>query len=69
MTEKRYLLTETELLELLEDRYRLAALEAMGVDNWDGYETDHLIKTDTYDGFTFNSYVKAKELLRKQLSL
>lgn len=38
MTEKRYLLTETELLELLEDRYKLAALEAMGVDNWDGYE-------------------------------
>ena len=38
MTEKRYLLTETELLELLEDRYRLAALEAMGEDNWDGYE-------------------------------
>lgn len=33
MTEKRYLLTETELLELLEDRYKLAALEAMGVDN------------------------------------
>lgn len=28
MTEKRYLLTETELLELLEDRYRLSALEA-----------------------------------------
>lgn len=23
----------------------------------------------TYDGFTFNSYVKAKELLQKQLSL
>lgn len=38
MTEKRYLLTETELLELLEDRYKLAALEAMGVDNWDGYD-------------------------------
>lgn len=38
MTEKRYLLTEIELLELLEDRYKLAALEAMGVDNWDGYE-------------------------------
>lgn len=31
--------------------------------------TDYLIKTDTYDGFTFNSYVKAKELLQKQLSL
>lgn len=31
--------------------------------------TDHLIKTDTYDGFTFNSYIKAKELLQKQLSL
>ena len=31
--------------------------------------TDHLIKTDTYDGFTFNSYVKAKKLLQKQLSL
>ena len=38
MIEKRYLLTETELLELLKDRYKLAALEAMGVDNWDGYE-------------------------------
>lgn len=37
MAEKRYLLTETELLELLEDRYKLAALEAMGVDNWNGY--------------------------------
>lgn len=37
MAEKRYLLTETELLELLEDRYKLTALEAMGVDNWDGY--------------------------------
>ncbi len=37
MIEKRYLLTETELLGLLEDRYKLAALEAMGVDNWDGY--------------------------------
>ena len=32
------MLTETELLELLEDRYRLSALEAMGVDNWGGYE-------------------------------
>lgn len=38
MIEKRYLLTETELLELLKDRCKLAALEAMGVDNWDGYE-------------------------------
>lgn len=37
MAEKRYLLTETELLELLKDRYKIAALEAMGVDNWDGY--------------------------------
>lgn len=38
MTEKKYLLTEKELLELLEDRYKLSALEEMGVDNWDGYE-------------------------------
>ena len=37
MTEKKYLLTEPELLELLEDRYRLSALKVMGVDNWDGY--------------------------------
>lgn len=36
--EKRYLLTESELRELLEDRFTLAALEAMGVDNWDGYD-------------------------------
>ena len=54
MTEKRYLLTETELLELLEDRYRLAALEAMGVDNWDGYEyTFEYWKEDEYkEGLT-----------------
>ena len=36
--EKRYLLTESELRELLEDRFKLAALEAAGVDNWAGYE-------------------------------
>ena len=54
MTEKRYLLTETELLELLEDRYRLAALEAMGVDNWDGYEyaSEHWKEDEYKEGLT-----------------
>ncbi len=36
--EKQYLLTESELRELLEDRLTLAALEAAGVDNWIGYD-------------------------------
>lgn len=36
--EKQYLLTESELRELLEDRLTLAALEAAGVDNWVGYD-------------------------------
>lgn len=35
---EKYILTETELLELLEDQKRLEALEAYGVDNWGGYE-------------------------------
>lgn len=29
---------------------------------------EHLVKTNTYVGFTFNSYTEAKELLQKQLS-
>lgn len=29
---------------------------------------DHLVKTDTYDGFTFNSYIRAKKILQNQLS-
>jgi hypothetical protein len=36
--ETQYILTESELLEILEDRCTLAALEAAGVDNWEGYD-------------------------------
>lgn len=34
----KYILTETELRDLLQDQKRLEALEAYGVDNWYGYE-------------------------------
>jgi hypothetical protein len=37
--ETQYILTESELLEILGDRCTLAALEAAGVDNWEGYNT------------------------------
>lgn len=34
---RRYVVKESELLELLEARLRLAALENGGVDNWEWY--------------------------------
>ena len=34
---KRYLISESLLKEFLHDSYKLAALEAGGVDNWEGY--------------------------------
>ena len=37
MSEKMYIISEKDLLELLESYYRLAALEGGGVDNWDWY--------------------------------
>ena len=37
MSEKMRIITEKDLLELLESHYRLAALERGGVDNWDWY--------------------------------
>lgn len=33
-----YTLTEDELTELVEAKNKLDALEAAGVDNWDGYD-------------------------------
>jgi hypothetical protein len=35
---KKYILTEAELRLLLQDQKCLEALQAYGVDNWDGYE-------------------------------
>lgn len=37
MTEKMRVISEKDLLKLLESHYRLAALERGGVDNWDWY--------------------------------
>ena len=34
---KEYIISEKDLLELLEDHYRLTALEQGGVDNWTWY--------------------------------
>ena len=35
---KYFKLTDKELFELLKDQQQLYALQAYGVDNWDGYE-------------------------------
>ena len=35
---KKYILTESELRLLLQDQKCLEALQAYGVDNWEGYE-------------------------------
>ena len=34
---KKYILTETQLLELLQDSLQLSYLESNGVDNWEWY--------------------------------
>lgn len=39
MVEKRYILTEAELLELLEDRINYAALDSAGVYDWPSFES------------------------------
>lgn len=35
--DKKYVLTGEQLVELLEDSYKLSVLECNGVDNWSGY--------------------------------
>lgn len=37
MNEKYYLVSEEELIDLLEAYYKLIALESGGVDNWEWY--------------------------------
>lgn len=37
MLEKRYIINEPELIELLHDTFKLIALENGGVDNWNQY--------------------------------
>ena len=39
MVEKRYILTEAELLELLENRINYAALDSAGVYDWPSFES------------------------------
>lgn len=39
MVEKRYILTEAELLELLEDRINYSALDNAGVYDWPSFES------------------------------
>lgn len=58
--ETQYILTESELLEILEDRCKLAALEAMGVDNWEGYE---MIYTEYFEDGE-DEETQAKECLK-----
>jgi len=41
MSEKRYILTEKQLLRLLESQSMLIQLGTFGVDNWDGYGAWH----------------------------
>lgn len=36
--EQKYILTRTELEELIRDRIELSILENAGIDNWNGYD-------------------------------
>lgn len=63
-----YTLTEDELTELVEAKNKLDALEAAGVDNWDGYniamdnvEDADLTVFTTNDNFTEFSFDEEDE--------
>ena len=54
---KKYILTESELRLLLQDQKCLEALQAYGVDNWDGYEEaindeEYTVTDDDLAGYT-----------------
>lgn len=54
---KKYILTESELELLLQDQKCLEALQAYGVDNWEGYEEaindeEYEVTGDDFAGYT-----------------
>ena len=55
---KYYKISEKELTRLLERDWELETLEAMGVDNWDGYgetpdEEEEIMSVESYIASTF----------------
>ena len=59
--EERFVLTKSELLELLRDRYVLSCLEDADVYNWSSYEN-----ADDADSFPTDEEIarKAKQMLK-----
>lgn len=67
---KKYLLSEKELMALLEAYHRLSILEIDGVDNWSGY----MISYDDYvtnmleaNGEEVNGHVDIEDLVESDL--
>ncbi len=58
--EKRYVLTESELLELLEDRISYAALDSAGVYDWPSFESAN-------DADPFPTEEEVKEMAKEAL--
>lgn len=58
--EKRYVLTESELLELLEDRISYAALDNAGVYDWPSFESAN-------DADPFPTEEEVKEMAKEAL--
>jgi len=57
--EKRYIITETELIKLLETYYYAKCLDAEGVDNWSWYMTNKENFLNSYGNF--NSFKELAE--------
>lgn len=52
----KYIINESQLIDLLKDRDKLELLESYGVDNWEGYGMWH--EDEDYEEPDYKSYVK-----------
>ena len=59
---EEYRVSREELLELLEARNRLAALESGGVDNWDWY-------SDSFHDYLKEDYENNREVYAKKFNI
>lgn len=67
---KKYLLSEEQLIHLLEAYHKLSILEIDGVDNWEGYMTsydDYVTKMLKANGEKINGHVDIEDLVECNL--
>jgi hypothetical protein len=62
MGDKKYIITEKELEQLIKDSQELAALGWAGVDNWEGYE-EAMEEYDEDGAVDFSGYQDFEETL------